>query len=234
MHMKIVALALAAGASTALADSVEMTFTGLNGRTVNVVGGPRVNAGFMRFNVDDGSNSGGKFTTGSTIRTFCIDVDTTLDNPDVYDITTLTDVKPVGSVTTQEADAIGRMLTYAVSNGLDFTSTTGTGRDNAATFQIALWEVLSDFGTDGSGLDASTGSFAVSGSDFTGDATLLTALFGAATNTLMTINPNIIIHGLDTVAGQDQMYFVVIPLPSGAGLAAAGLLGLAAVRRRSR
>jgi len=230
MYKTIMTLTIAAGATVAMADSVQLDYKGLHGRAFSVQGHGGVNAGFMKFDVQDGSMSGGQFTTGERIRTFCIDLNTTLTTPDWYDIKGLKDtVDPLApAMTDDEADALTRMFSYAVGNDLNIT-TGSEGRDNAATFQMAIWEVLADYGTDGSSLDTTNGSFDVTGG-FSGDATLLSNLFNAAQ--FGSINPNITLRGLDTAGGQDQVYFVVVPLPSSAGLAAAGLLGMAVVRRR--
>ena len=230
MRNTIMALAIAAGATTALADSVKLDYKGLHGRSFTVQGHGGTSAGFMKFDVVDASLSGGQFTDGQRIRTFCIDLSTRLEDPDWYDIKGLKDtVDPLAPPMTEaEADALARMFTYAVGNDLNFT-TGSEGRDNAATFQMAIWEVLADFGTDGSGLDTTAGSFRVTGG-YSGESSLLSNLFNAAQ--FGGINPNVMLYGLDSDDGQDQVYYVVIPLPSSAGLAAAGLLGLAAVRRR--
>ena len=229
MYTTLMALTVAAGASAAMADSVRLDYKGLHGRSFTVQGHGGVNAGFMNFDVLDGSMSGGQFATGERIRTFCIDLNTLLIDPDWYDIKGLKDtVDPLAPpMTDAEADALARMFSYAVSNDLNFT-TGSDGKDNAATFQMAIWEVLADLGSAG-GLDTGTGAFQVSGG-FAGDSPLLTNLFTAAQ--FGGINPNITVHGLDSAGGQDQVYFVVIPLPSSAGLAAAGLLGMAVIRRR--
>lgn len=232
MRAFIAGLAVAAGASMALADSVTLDYRGQDGRVVKVdrpVGSDvTVSAGYMRFHVDDGSSSGGKFTTGEFVRTFCIDISSFLIDPDDYEIKALTDVSP--AVTAAEADALAKMYAYALSNSLDLTDD-----DTGSTFQLAVWEVLSDYDGTLASLDTSDGSgtFSVkSTSGFLGDGPLLTSLFGAAH--AGTLNPNIIVRGLDSDGGQDQMYFVVVPLPGSASLAAVGLLGLGVVARRRR
>ena len=108
MRNTIMALAIAAGASTALADSVQLDYRGLHGRSFNDEGQGGVSAGFMKFDVTDASLSGGKFTNGERIRTFCIDLSTTLDDPDWYEIKGLKDtVNPLDpGMTDAEADAL--------------------------------------------------------------------------------------------------------------------------------
>ena len=195
MQRIIVALTIAAGASAAMADSVKLDYRGVHGRSFNVDGHGRVNAGFMKFDVDDGSMSGGRFTTGQRIRTFCIDLSTELVDPDWYDIKGLQDTAdPLAPpMSADEADALARMFTYAIGNDLNFTDG-GNGKKTAATFQMAIWEVLADFGTDGSGLDTSTGAFKVTGG-YSGDSALLADLFNAAQ--FGGINQNIVLRGLD-------------------------------------
>ncbi len=231
MKKSICALAILAGAaSTALADSVKLDYKGQNGKTVNVSGRGNVNAGYMDFEVKVGGTST-QFTAGDHIRTFCIDLTRTLIDPDLYEIKSLGGVVPTISI--EEQAALANMFAHAVANGYDFTN-----NETGSTFQLAIWEVLTDLDlTAGNGgkdsLDVKADAFKLGSSGFQGTSTMLDDLFEAAING--SANPNIILHGLDAVSGaqgQDQMYFTVIPLPTSAGLAAVGLLGVATIRRR--
>lgn len=226
MRSTIAALAIVAGASTVMADTVVLDYKGQNGRTVTVQGRGSVAAGYMNFEVLTGGSST-QFAAGDRIRTFCIDLTRTLIDPDTYEIKSLDQVVPAISSTEQEA--LAKMFAYAVSTGLDLNN-----NENGANFQLAIWEVLSDLDDSGV-LDVTNGNFKLSSTQgYQGDSTLLSDLFDAALNG--TINPNIMLHGLDALsgdtAGQDQMYFTVIPLPTSAGLAAVGLSGVLLAGRR--
>lgn len=223
MRMGIVALALAAGASTAAADTVKLDLKSVTGKSIVVAGAGTVRAGEADFVVVPGGTSS-RFSVGQHLKTFCIDVSTRLKDPDVYEIKDFD--AHIGDAA--KSEAIKKLYSYAMTNGLDFSQ-----HDTAATFQAMVWEVLYDYdGTAGS-LDTLSGSFKIT-SAYAGDLLLTTQLAAAAHGG--SINRNMVFTALDSLnGGQDQVYFVVVPLPSSAGLAAAGLLGLVATgRRRSR
>lgn len=240
MRLTIAGVALLAGASLALADTVTMNYTGLaahrSGLSVHQNGGisTNVHAGELKFNVTARSGTSGPPL--GTLRTFCVDVYQFVSSPGVYDVSALEDAPigggaPSGGMGTAKADALRSMYSYAIGTGKDFSN-----NDFAAAFQLAIWEIVADFGST-TGLDVASGQgdfYLSSTSGFTsGISSALSDLF-AAVNGSYTINPNIKVGALTGSGLQDQMYFVVVPLPGSASLAAAGLLGLGVVVRRRR
>ena len=220
MRKSIAMLAVLAGASAVMADTVKLDFVGVDGNAMGVAGTGTVLAGRVKFDVLAGGTST-QFSAGQRVHTFCIDITNVLKDPDTYEITDF--AAHVGDST--KSDAVHKLITYAVANNLDFSQA-----NTAATFQAMVWEVLTDYDGTFASLNTTAGGFDIS-SGYSGDALLINNLINAAHSG--TINNNIILTALDSqTGGQDQMYFVVVPLPSSAGLAAVGLMGMAVVRRR--
>jgi len=238
MRTKIVALALTAGASAAMADQVQLKRDGYASGTRNVEVTIEGNTGVYvlgQFNFDVLSSTSSEFVAGSTLRTFCVDVRETLKGTDIYNVSPLEIApEPGGPMGIDRANALRKMYTWALDGNVDFGA-----REDAVAFQLAIWEVVNDFnsGALNGGLDVDAGDFVadeLAGSP-TGwragvRSTLLDLLAQANTGS---IDSRIQVGALiSDTGGQDQIYFTVIPLPSSAGLAAAGLIGLAAFRRR--
>lgn len=233
MRSKIALAALVAAAGGAAADSVDLAYTGPgNGRSVSIVANgtsTNVFAGQLNFNVVNGTGSTGVLLNGS-LMTYCIDVLERIGSGSrTYDLAELEDapVTSGGIVPAMGADkaaAIGRLYTAAA--GDQFTA----NDDFAAAFQLAVWEVIADFGTTGATLDIDDGNFQVSSSINAGTQSVLNGLLAAAADDTVGVFQGL---GALTNAGfQDQLYSVAIPLPGAAGLAAVGLAGVMVTRRR--
>lgn len=142
-----------------------------------------------------------------------------------------------------KADAIGRMYRYAVvTAGFDIFGNLGATAvpgdtsiaDFAIAFQLAIWEIVEDFdsGLAGGGLGSGDGNFQITNFSTTTETTASAVenwfdiLIGVAAGG----GAKFTLGALTSETRQDHI--ILIPLPSSAGLAAAGLIGLAAVRRR--
>lgn len=231
MRSIITAAAVFATAGAAIADTVDLNYTGPGaGRAVKVIAGGTttdVFAGQLSFTVANGSGSTGVRLNG-TLLTYCIDVlEPVGAGQNTYTLANLQDA-PVTAAGTpgmgaNKAAAIARM--YTVAAGQQF----GSSNAFAAAFQIAVWEVIADFDT---GLDVNSGSFQVVQGVNSGVSTALGSLFAAANDT--SIGRTRGLGALTNEGLQDQLYQVVVPLPGAAGMAAVGLLGVGLVTRRRR
>ncbi|MFI4916426.1 MAG: hypothetical protein ACIAS6_07970 [Phycisphaerales bacterium JB060] len=232
MRSAIAITAMLAAAGAATADSVDLTYTGPGtGRSFSVqANGTATNvfAGQLTFVVANGSGSTGTQLNGSLL-TYCIDVlEGVGAGQNTYDLAALEDapvtaggVAPAMGI--DKARAIGRL--YTAAGGDQF----GSSNDFAAAFQLAVWEVIADFGGD-SGLSVDTGDFQVTSSINTGTQSVLNGLLAAAADDSVFSFSGL--GALTNEGFQDQLYSVAVPLPGAAGLAAIGLAGVIVSRRR--
>jgi hypothetical protein len=225
--------AVLALAGAAAADSVDLSYTGSGkGRSFDIVANgtsTRVFAGQLTFSVVNGSGSTGVLLNGS-LMTYCIDVlERVGGGSRTYDLADLQDAPVTAggiapAMGPEKAAAIGRLYTAAAGDQF------GTSNDFSAAFQLAVWEVIADFGTTGATLDIDSGNFEVTGGINAGTESVLTSLLAAAADDSVATFSGL---GALTNAGfQDQLYSVVVPLPGAAGLAAVGLAGVVVSRRR--
>lgn len=217
-----------ASASAARADFVDVSYQGKQqGRTVKVTSAlltGDVFAGQLRHTLSDGPSG----LNGDWI-SFCTDlaqhVSQSASSYEIVDASLLPDGGAMGAA---KAQAIADL--YAHAGGLQLLTTTSD--DLACAFQLALWEIITDYNgeSDGYGLDVTAGGFKATKTN--GDALSagvmaeLTSLFaavgvaGGSTDSLI---------GLRSGSKQDQLIYV--PGPGALALAGLAIGGLGRRRR---
>lgn len=215
---------VAMSAGSAMAGTVDMSYTGVAGGSSAVhlrVAGVTYYAGHMTHVFTSGARAGESFNT------FCIDVnEAATPGPATYQIIRLEDAPipgaPYGPL---KAAAVSDVLANAIALGWIGADLQGDQSQagylgKMGAIQAAIWEAL--------GFDVQVGASQTSASLKTYHAELASAML---TNAQMSVD------GLRAVAapGQQDMLYIV-PLPpaafAGAGLLAAGF-GIRAVRRRA-
>ncbi|MEQ8318129.1 MAG: hypothetical protein RIE77_05960 [Phycisphaerales bacterium] len=232
MRSAIAITAMLALSGVAVADSVDLAYTGPgNGKSFDVLANgtaTSVFAGQLTFNVANGSGAGAQLN--GPLLTYCIDVlEGVGPGLNTYDLDDLADAPVTAggdpAMGVEKAKAIGRL--YTAAGGDQF----GSDNDFAAAFQLAVWEVIADFGGDND-LDISDGDFRVTSSINAGTQSVLNGLLAAAADDSVFSFSGL--GALTNEGFQDQLYSVAIPLPGAMGLAAAGLAGVGFVTRRRR
>jgi len=224
-------VAVLATTALAAADSVQMRFVDSGpGRDVRIrVDGEqyRVHAGQLNHEVL--SSSGATAPGVGMLTTYCVDVSEWVTRQsETYDVSELTDA-PVGlgssGMNQATADAIGRLYTHA--NGQQFEN----NRNFSAAFQIAIWEIVSDYGSDSGNLDVNDGDFRAWNLN-SGTSNHLATLLAVAGDSSLSVNRRL--RALTNDGAQDQMFEVAIPLPTTGAMAAVGLAGAGFFTRRRR
>lgn len=223
-----------AGASVVAADTVDVAFVGTGaGRSVKFdLNGERQNvfAGQLLHTFSNGSGRGAELQ--GNIYTFCVDLlehtSRTSSEFQVVDV----EQAPGAPMGAAKANAIRDL--YAFSDGRHISG----GSDFAAAFQLAIWEIVSDFDTNlgRSSLDIEGGAFEAyktNGSSLSsGVLSALGDLFNAI-GVVAARQDGMNVYAVVNDGKQDQLVeMTAVPLPSAAGLGAAGILGLAGFRRR--
>lgn len=229
----IAAAAVATAASAAMADTIDVRFTGTaRGQNVHVASAlfnGNVFAGQLMHELTNGTGAAADFN--GTYPTFCTDltqhVTSTTRTYDVVPVDVMPNNTPMGI---QKAEAIRRM--YAFEGGNQLLGT--TSNDLAAAFQLAVWEIISDYNPAviGYNLSMTGGSFQATKTDgsalASGVQTQLTALFSAVG--IETGLPATAVIGIRSSTCQDQL----VPIPTPGALALSGLGGLCLVRRNRK
>ncbi len=233
MRRFVLATAMVAGA-TASAGTVNLDFqgTGLS-ESVRIhdtslgISNLNVSAGQLKFKVLAGGTHTG-FTVNSIIYTFCTDI--SQGAADGYlTIVSLDQAPAPGAAMGLDRAAMVSLL-YATKYADSQTSSL-----KAAAFQLAVWEIVNEAAIDFSqgtrglaGIDTSSGDFRAStnASAQTQANSYLDSAFLAFKDGLTGFN---VVAGVSPTI-QDQLF--LIPLPTGAGLACAGLLAVGARRKR--
>ncbi|XVJ57870.1 MAG: hypothetical protein HEQ23_00150 [Tepidisphaera sp.] len=231
--MKTIAFVLvAAAAASANAGFVDMKFLGTGeGSSVRIshFGNQRnVFAGQLRHQIANGTGS--EAALNGDHRTFCADiaqyVSSSFTPYEVVEIEQVSNVSPMGNV---KAGAIRAIYTAAGSSAIASNATASL----AAAFQLAVWEIVTDYNGTAGSLSITAGDFRATKTDGSSlSATVLghlTTLFAAATSSNEG-SPQL--AGLRSGSAQDQLVMgFSIPTPGTAVLAGFGVLCLGRRRR---
>lgn len=221
----------AVSAGLANADTVDMRFLGTgSGRNVRVTDGDRtfnVFAGQLRHSFSNGTGLGASLS-GEMI-TYCTDLSQYVSSTTRSYSVVPVESAPVGiAMGSDKARAIASLYDYAM--GVHLTSS--TSNDLGAAFQLAVWEVVSDYNYNigAASLSLSTGNFRASQTNgsavWSSVSNLLNGFFAHTNNS--SFSPS----GLRAIAsGSYQDQLVVVPAP-GAGILAG--LGMALIAKRTR
>lgn len=233
-HLVIAIILAASAAGAASADTVDLRFLRTErGRSVKAITGAvaqDVFAGQLVHRFSSGTGLGPALA-GDRI-TFCTDLfEYVTTTARTYEITGVENV-PDPSMGGAKAAAIGDLYRFAEGS----QSRGSTSDDFAAAFQIAIWEIVFDFSAVGgrSSMNVTSGGFQAKKTD---GSSLASSIIGHLNNLFDAVgsfgarsaDPGAIV-GLHRVGAQDQI--IEIPLPTPGLLASAGLLSVAAVRRR--
>ncbi len=233
MRHCVAVLSLAAGAiATAGTVNVDFKGTGLSqGVKINDtslgISGKNVSAGQLKYKVLAGGTHPG-FTVGAILYTFCTDI--SQGAADGYlTIVGLHQAPSPGATMGLDRAATIRLL-YATKYADSQTSAL-----KSAAFQLAVWEIVNEASIDFSQGTRSLAGIDVSAGDFwaSNNASARTQANSYLDTAFLAYKDGL--TGMSLVAGvsptiQDQIF--IIPLPTGAGLACAGLLAIGARRKR--
>lgn len=227
----IATAAVLATAALAAADSVTMRFVNAGpGRAATIrVNGNQANVHAGQLNHQILSSTGPSAPGVGMLTTYCIDATEWVSTQSkTYQVSDLTDAPVavgINTIAQHQADAIGRLYTYA--NGQQF----GTSHNFSAAFQIAIWEVVTDMDTESTTLSVASGDFRAWNLN-SGTTSYLNTLLAIATDQSISVNRRLL--ALTNDGAQDQIFLTAIPLPTTGALAAVGLAGAGFFTRRRR
>ncbi len=230
----VAAAVVAAAAGAASADTVNVKFVGTaKGSNIKIVA-PGVNtnvfAGQLKHELSGGTGLGALFN--GTYNTYCTDITQYVTSTTkAYTVVPVEQVPNVSPMGLSKADALRNLYTY----GAGVQSTSAASNDFATAFQIAVWEIVSDYNTNLglTSLSVSGGSFKAyntsGGSLSSGITTQLNNLFSGIFNLPEGAVPAQI-AGISHASAQDQI--VTVPTPG--ALALAGMGGGLLIKRRRK
>lgn len=231
MKFTVCALLAVSAAATANADFVNMKFLGtgegMNVRTTYNGHTRDLFAGQLSHRI---SGATGAFASmNGNHLTFCSDFTQTVTSSyrqyEIVDVAELPGSSPMGDV---KAAALRSLYASAGAHALQTTN----NDTFAAAFQVAVWEIVTDFNGTAGSLNLNSGTFRArktNGQAFSGSmASTVASLLQAA---LVPAEGNIAMIGLLSDCNQDQI-LTGFSVPAPGSLALLGLGGLAAVRRR--
>jgi hypothetical protein len=232
------AVFVAVSAVSALADTVDMRFTGVgNGRNVSVtIGSTTENVFCGQLHHTFSNGTGVASGVSGDLITYCTDltqwVNSSVQHYSVVPVGQAPSGNPMGA---GKASAIAALYDYAM--GTQFSTTTSA--DMACAFQLAVWEVVTDFNPQvgGASLSLTSGNFRATqmggAAIWSSVNTLLQGFFGHTNNSSFTTGS---IFAVTSPQYQDQLVSIntMIPAPGSGVLAGLGLTLLASRKRPAK
>lgn len=235
-RIAIAAIAATAACSGALADTVDVRYVGTGqGRVIKYdFNGSRKNvfAGQLKHNFSNGTGVASQLS--GDILTFCTDLTEYVSRSSRSFELVDPQFAPGDPMGLNRANALRDLFGFAGGQQLSRT----VDRDYAAAFQLAVWEIVYDF-NDAQGrssLDIESGAFESYKRDGSQLSSAIRGHLGDLFDAIGTGAGRS--NGMDLFAvvndgSQDQLVEIpAVPLPPAGGLAFAGLLGAATMRRR--
>lgn len=232
---RIIAAAVVVTAAGAVhADTIDVRFLGTgrgsNVRITHAGGTSNVFSGQLRHTLTNGTGLGA--TLHGDWVTFCADLNQRVTSSTrTYDVVNVAQLPDWGAMGVARANAIRDM--YAFANGSQLLST--ASNNLAAAFQLAVWEVVTDYnpvvGT--ASLSLATGAFRATKTDGSAfSSTLMSHVnsFFGSIGVAPAGGGGVNILGLRSGTAQDQI--VPIPAPGVFALTSLGCVCLAGRRRR--
>lgn len=231
----VAALVAAASAHQASAAFVNVKYLGKgNGQNVKITVGSSsqdVFAGQLKHLLSD-ADAPFESANGTHV-TFCTDVHQYVSSNtskfEFVPVSAMPDGSPMGE---DKAAAIQKLYNGAAGAQL----APGATNNFAAAFQLAVWEVISDYNTNTglSSINLTGGTFKAKKTDGSSLSSGVMSAFNTIIGYLsQDYQTNIPIMGIASGTKQDQIIEGVIPSPGAAMLAACGL-GLVTLRRRTK
>lgn len=237
MNVKSIAIAAgiasAAFAAASLANTVTVQYLGSQqGRSVRITTGSTtrdVFAGQLNHRFSNGTGEAA-YLNGDRV-TFCTDLlETVTSTPKTYTLVGLDDVPGPSGMGEEKAQAISDLYRYAAGT----QSRSDTNNDFAAAFQLAVWEIVFDYTELGgrSSLNITTGGFKAKNTNNSALSSSITNHLNSLFNAIGSFGRTGAgaLRGVTRSGSQDQI--VEVPMPAPGLLAGAGILGVAAIRRR--
>jgi hypothetical protein len=234
LKLGLVAIAaMTALGASASADTIDVRFLGTGaGRNVRVhlpSTSFNVFAGQLNHELSNGTGFG-EWLNG-TRYTYCTDLlQHTTSTTRTYDLVAASDVPGGSPMGVAKSNAIHDL--YVIANGAQLVN--GANSDLAAAFQLAIWEIVTDYNPaiGLSSLNLTSGSFRATKTDGSALSSAVVSQFNTLIGAIGLFGdaaPAII--GMRHGTAQDQI--TIIPAPGAVALGGLGLACLAARRRRS-
>lgn len=224
-------VAIAAFCGAAQADMIDVKFTGTGaGQNTRITINGNTNdffVGQLKHTLSAGT--GAAAAINGPVVTFCSDLFQSVTSSgktyDVVGIDQLPGSNPMGAA---KADAIRDIYTVAAGTQL----AANASNTLACAFQIAIWEIVTDYNGTVASLDVTSGNFKAKKTNNNAlDASVMTQLSTLFAGIGHQSSQYGTLTGLRSGTAQDQI-LAGSPVPAPGTLAAAGLISLAGLRRR--